>query len=315
MKSFLMAGVAAVGMMMTSLAAEAQTSYYTVTTVDVPGATDTALDGINDAGQIVGYATGPSGAEYGFLDTNGSFARVNDGTLWTQLNGINSAGKAVGWNELNSGWDNGVIDVGGTFTSLAVPGALSVTGYGINDAGQIVGTFYNGSATRGFLETNGTFATISVPGSTYTVANGISDSGVISGWYISGSAYHAFIDTNGTYTTIDPPGATEAVARAINSLGQVLVTSSAGLFIEADGGYTAISPNVPGATQVYNGINDAGVIVGFYQTSNGTMNGFVATPNGTTTDSVPLPVAGGTAPGGMLILGWLGRQIIRRRKA
>ena len=43
--------------------------------------------------------------------------------------------------------------------------AASTVPLGINDAGQIVGTFYDGTGAHGFLLSEGTFTTIDVPGS------------------------------------------------------------------------------------------------------------------------------------------------------
>ena len=56
-------------------------------------------------------------------------------------------------------------------TTVEVPGSGSTDANGINDAGQIVGTFMDGSAGRhGFLYDAGTFTTIDVPGGQFNVA-------------------------------------------------------------------------------------------------------------------------------------------------
>ncbi len=53
MKSVLMMGVAAVGMMMAAGGARAQSNGYTYTEINVPGASPTVAMGISGAGQIV----------------------------------------------------------------------------------------------------------------------------------------------------------------------------------------------------------------------------------------------------------------------
>jgi probable HAF family extracellular repeat protein len=125
---------------------------------------------------------------------------------------------------------------------------------GINDAGQIVGSYvdYFGGLPqpRGFLYSGGAFTTINDPlagfgqkGGTY--ANGINDAGQIVGSYTDeGLMSHGFLYSGGTFTTIDDP--------------------LAGLrgFV----GGTGVS-----------GINDAGQIVGNYTNASG-YYGFVATP-------------------------------------
>src|SRR3954447_13134218 len=67
-----------------------------------------------------------------------------------------------------------------SFTQIDVPGAFSTQAFGINDAGQIVGTFSDSTGTgqHGFLDTGGSFTPIDVPGATIgTFANGINDAG------------------------------------------------------------------------------------------------------------------------------------------
>lgn len=50
------------------------------------------------------------------------------------------------------------------FTTIDVPGASSTTIMGINDAGQVVGAFFNASIFLGFVrDSNGSFTTIDVP--------------------------------------------------------------------------------------------------------------------------------------------------------
>src|SRR4030095_12745814 len=57
----------------------------------------------------------------------------------------------------------GFVYTGGTFTSIAVPGIDTQT-TGINDTGQIVGSFLDrGRVGSAFLYTAGTFTTIPLP--------------------------------------------------------------------------------------------------------------------------------------------------------
>ena len=53
--------------------------------------------------------------------------------------------------------------------------------YGINDTGQIVGTYFNASGSHGFLKDGSTYTTLDVPGATDTQAFGINDTGQIVG--------------------------------------------------------------------------------------------------------------------------------------
>ncbi len=84
-----------------------------------------------------------------------------------------------------------------TFTQINVPSAtgMGTNAYGISDAGQIVGTFDNGTGDHGFLDTGGHFTQIDVPGiPNGTEAYGINNRGQIVGWSFSGG-FHGFLAT------------------------------------------------------------------------------------------------------------------------
>jgi probable HAF family extracellular repeat protein len=83
---------------------------------------------------------------------------------------------------------------------VASGASFSITdAYGINNAGQIVGYYYNSTGTEhGYVYTGGSFTTIDVPGATGTGAHGINKAGQISGFYIVGNplpAAHGFVAT------------------------------------------------------------------------------------------------------------------------
>jgi len=127
-----------------SAVSPAKASDLTFTTIDEPGASNTYLYGINDAGQIVGNATNSTG---GFLYSNGSFIQLPfpAGDAF----GINNSGQIVGGP--GSGYQ-GYLYSGGKLTSFN-PGVCnsSTYAYAINDTGQIVGSCQVGSPFRGFL--------------------------------------------------------------------------------------------------------------------------------------------------------------------
>jgi len=146
-------------------------------TIDDPNGTGTGAGGINDAGQIVGYAYGdPSGL--GFVDTGGSFTTVDDpnGIRSTYPVGINDAAQIAGFYVDAHGKYHGFLDTGGSFTTIDDPSATYATypygtlAFGINDAGQIVGVYADASgAEHGFVDTGGSLTTIDDPnGNGYT---------------------------------------------------------------------------------------------------------------------------------------------------
>jgi probable HAF family extracellular repeat protein len=72
---------------------------------------------------------------------------------------------------------------------------IYTTAHGINNAGQIVGTFINAATLEqhGFLYTDGSFSIIDVPGSIYTNATGINDKGQIAGMFGDATGQRGFI--------------------------------------------------------------------------------------------------------------------------
>ena len=70
-----------------------------------------------------------------------------------------------------------------SFTQIDVPGAFYTAATGINDAGQIVGSFVDSTGIHGFLYTGGSFTQIDVPGAFATQAFGINDAGQIVGYF------------------------------------------------------------------------------------------------------------------------------------
>ncbi len=133
---------------------------------------------------------------------------------------------------------------------------------------------------------------------------------------MTGGGWQGFVTTGSTFTNISEPGAWMTYANGINGDGAIVGAYEAAPgkawngFVYANGTYTTLS--VAGATTtVPEGINDSGDVVGYYTNAAGT-HGFLATPDA---EFVPLPVIGGTLPGGLLLLGWLGRRFARRRLA
>ena len=153
----------------------------------------------------------------------------------------NNAGVVVGSIYLGGNSYEGYIDNNGVVTILQDPASTSsiTRPYGINNAGNVVGSYDN---QHGFLYHNGTYTTFDDPlGVNGTVAQGINDNGLIVGFYAdANNKHHGFIDNGGVFTTVDDP---------LGVNGTVL-----------------------------SGINDAGAAVGYYIDVNNVTHGFVANP-------------------------------------
>jgi probable HAF family extracellular repeat protein len=164
------------------------------------------------------------------------------------------------------------------FTTIDVPGVINTFATGMNNNGQIVGYYDDGTGDHGFLYTAASFTTIDVPGATNTFAAGINDNGQIVGHYSDSTGDHSFLYTAGSFTMIDVPGATSTFATGINDSGQIVGILCGGSgcrypsrptignhgFLYSAGSFTTIDvPSADYGTDAF-GINDNGQVVGTY---------------------------------------------------
>lgn len=213
-----------------------------------PGSIQTQVTGLNDMGKTVGFYVDKAGDNFGFWSKNGQYASFSapgaaGKTKTTQLLGVNNEGMAVGFYNDAAGNSHAFTYNTKTdaFSALSVPGAVSAMATGINDNGDVVGTFTNAKkVTDGFLVVGGVLQALAVPGASATDAFGVNDLDEVVGQYTLGKATHGFVEENGKYTLVDDP----------SGIG----------------------------TTTVNGINNLGDIVGFYTDSHGNTDGFVAQP-------------------------------------
>jgi probable HAF family extracellular repeat protein len=250
---------------------------YTFTTVDAPNTTFNEAFGINDFGHIVGYC---GSANCNFIDDGGSFTLVY---VYGEFLGINNSDNIVG---IYFGTPSrGFLYANGIFATIEVPGATSTDVFGINDSGDIVGSYRDAmDMTHGFLYANGKFTTLDFPGARVTVAYDINNFGTIVG---HAQGYGGFLYSNGSFTHIDLPCVTSV--NGINGFGDIVGTCFDGLgrhgFVYAEGIFTKLDiPGIPSPNFMEaRGINNAGIIVGIYQGDPDTaIHGFMATPVSTT---------------------------------
>lgn len=172
-----------------------------------------------------------------------------------------------------------------TFTTIAVPGASSTDAWGLNNAGDVVGSYVVNGATHGFLLRKGSYTQIDVPGSTFTQATAINDSRIIVGTFRDGSTtmLHGFMLIDGGFLTIDVPNATSSMPRGIGRRGQVVFESIVDghdtAYVLVNGNFYSVEPPAsfaggPVTLSYASDISRQHVIVGRYDTS-GTNYGFV----------------------------------------
>lgn len=162
-----------------------------ITTIDLPRFANTAVTDINDRGQLVGQnAEFTAEQAVGFLrEPNG---RVTVIDLPGRANveeflALNDRGRVVGqWDDRfetdanEPGSRHGFVWDRGRVTRLDVPGSLSTGALGVNDAGQISGSYDDaGGGHHGFVLQRGRFTRIDAPGRTVTDAWGGNDRGEV----------------------------------------------------------------------------------------------------------------------------------------
>ncbi|MEM7583595.1 MAG: hypothetical protein AAF560_09470 [Acidobacteriota bacterium] len=163
-----------------------------VTWVEFPGAEQTVIRGVNDAGDIVGEYAGVDGVRRGFARISGSFMMIDVPLAEeTRPRGINNLGEIVGSWDDDAGLRHAFTrDASSIFTTFDFPGATETLLGDINDAGEIVGTYFDGAGTpHGFLITAPLvqFLPFDVPGSVATLATGINEAGQMTGEWVDGA--------------------------------------------------------------------------------------------------------------------------------
>jgi len=193
----------------------------TYSPLNVPGATSTTPFSVNDVGLIVG---GYNPGVHGFLYSGGNFSEVNASIPTFTATGINSSGVIAGWYQASNcaagAASCGLINNNGALTVLSPTGAHLTIASGINNLGQVVGSFDANNIDHGFVYTNGVYTILNAPGATNTDAYGINNLGQIVGTYDDASGTHAFLYDGVTYTTLT--GLYAMRPFGINDAGQIV---------------------------------------------------------------------------------------------
>lgn len=248
------------------------------------------VEGISRQGRVVGWTQdlADNFRIKGFVRSkNGRVASLvfpGEGTS-TYAEDINASTTICGFYVDSAGAAHGWFLVDGTYSSFDVPGALDTEIFGINDAGDFVGS-YNPSDT-GFLPfIDGTVIPIDLGFQTTSAsATAISSNGIVTGDYrVSGDPlYYGFIRAaDGTLTTgIGVPGAQPSGTHCwgINSRGWIVGNYRT----EFDGrAFLFKTPNhfitysIDGADSTYfTGINDQGRITGYHVDDQGQAHGLI----------------------------------------
>jgi probable HAF family extracellular repeat protein len=195
----------------------------------------------------------------------------------------------VGYYEDSSGQDYSFLYNGGTYTMIDPPGSTSTIADGINDLGQIVGSYYDSSGEHGFIYSGGAYTIIDAPGGTSTTVDGINDLGQIIGYYEDLAAF-------ATVGFVADP--TPTVSVSINSADVNLANNTAAVtfaFSEAPAAFTladttAIGGMLSGLTQV-DATDYTALFTAAAETDVGNASVSVASGAGRTATAFPAPPA------------------------
>jgi hypothetical protein len=228
-------------------------------TLGFTGADTTVFTGINNQHQVVGYFTVGNGL--------GSFILSNVDPI---------AGTAI------------------TASPVYVPGSLGTFALGVNDAGNVVGVYFDSQGREhGFSSWQGSaYVSIDFPGAVATEALGTNKHGDIVGDYTdSAGVVHGFALMNGRFQQVDAPFASGLSVTGINDSRMVVGTYSQGGTIASFSGplghlqpfsFPQVSPldvaDFPATFQTFaNGLNNSQEIVGSVSINGNPPGGFAAT--------------------------------------
>jgi probable HAF family extracellular repeat protein len=122
------------------------------------GAVSSTLSGLASSGKVVGYVFSAGGSYLNFVVQQGKYEHLAIASApGAVVEGINPSGSAlVGFYQPSSGVLAGFMYQNKILTTLQFPGSTQTSAWGINIAGQVVGTFYDASGIpHGFTWTPG----------------------------------------------------------------------------------------------------------------------------------------------------------------
>ena len=234
-----------------------------------------ASAGLNDSGQVVGCGTAPDGGAGALIWSPGAGGQVLGHFYdygFSVGTGINNSGQVAGTSSYQP-----FLWSAGTMANLCnTPGCVSGTAAGINDSGQVVGSYSDvNSSLAGFLSSGGVTQRLAgLPGGTFAAAQAINNSGLIAG-YGDGvgadgvSRVYAMLWSGSTVQSLGMlPNGYGSQAYGINNLGQVVgaapTQDGGGAFLwSSDTGMQNLGSLYQGGQSEAYGVNDFGQVIGY----------------------------------------------------
>jgi hypothetical protein len=256
-------------------------------------AQETDTYAVNDAGVIAGDYVDSAGVQHAMILNGKKLTTVDNkdcsattGSTGIQFYGINSAGTAAGWcTSATTGNPIAFTYAKGKFTTIAFPKALETEADGINDKGDVVGTYIDTAGSQhGFSKIGTKYTSIDVKGETTAIAWGINNKGQITIYAVNSAGdYDSFLVTGKKFKNIDNPAAKGGLGTIVHTPannGDIDGTyfNSAGTemgWLLHKGKYYDVVD--PGGTTRADGLNDKSELVGRYGSGTYGGTGFKAT--------------------------------------
>lgn len=218
--------------------AAAPTLDFAFTNFTLPFVTVVVASGVSQAGVIVGSYEDFNGVYHGFVLKGVNVTTIDaPKAQYSFCEKISPNGLAiVGYYTTTRNFAGvGFLLKNKKFTDILGPkGAVAAIPVGVNDAGEIVGSYIDSSFHQhGFTLKNGKYTSLNVPGAVITGATGINNDGtIVLYWQNSRNVVQSSLYNGSTYKSINVPGATDSKAEDINTNGDVIYT-----WTDSTGGY------------------------------------------------------------------------------
>ena len=278
--------VAAIILLPSLLQAQSGVNAYKVAQISPSGATSTYASALNKTSIVVGSFTVPSGATEGFSLKKGVYTTlvVPGSNNFTRANGINDAGEIAG--DFYTSSDNayhGFLYKKGKFTQYDVQlGTVSTSIFSINNDANFAGSIgSNGNPNQAFINIGGNVTEFYGSGTMSSFAYAINNSNdVVGDYYDSSNDPHCFYrSASGTVSLINFPNSYLTACYGLNDAGVI-----AGFYVDPTGVHAFLdAAGVFTELPFYfaTGINNAGSVLGIYTgpgAPNGVQYGLLATP-------------------------------------
>jgi probable HAF family extracellular repeat protein len=258
---------------------------YTITDLGTLGGTRSSAWGLNDNGQVVGYAYLNGDTTYhAFVWSSGTMTDLATlGGTQSQALAINNGGEVVGYSyTTNNATYHAFRHSVGNMIDLGTLGGSSSFAYAINNAGQIVGDAYNNAGKdRAFSWSSGVMTDLGTLGGSSAYAYGVNDAGQVVGTASTtgDAADRAFRLSGGVMSNLGTLGGPSSYASGMNNNGDVIGLSYVdGTTYHAfrwSGGVMSDLGTLGGSLSGANAINASGQVVGDAYINGTTAHAFV----------------------------------------